>query len=154
STLRRGTVQVALQVRRQPQAGDYRLNHVALRAYYDQLRDFQKSLSAARDVELGPMLLLPGVVAEADTLAHDSGSEWAMVEPVLQQALAKLQNMRQVEGRAMEEELLALCAAVNQHLEQIRARAPQVVENFRDRLFERVRGLLAQLDVEIDRGDL
>src|SRR5262249_24661693 len=36
--LRRGTVQVALQVRRQPQAGDYRLNPVALQAYYDQVR--------------------------------------------------------------------------------------------------------------------
>ena len=154
SVLRRGTVQVALQVRRQPQAGDYRLNPVALQAYYDQVRGLQQAIGASGEVALGAMLALPGVVVESDAVSHDPGSDWHLVEPVLQQALAKLQSMRQAEGRAMEAELLALCTTVNQHLEQIRARAPQVVESFRDKLFERVRNLLKQVDVEIDRGDL
>lgn len=153
-SLRRGTVQVALQVRRQPQSGDYRLNPVALRAYYDQLHEFQHSLGVTGDVGFGAMLALPGVVAEPDSMARDPGSDWALVEPVLQQALSKLQVMRKAEGHAMEEELLGLCQTVKQHLEQIRARAPQVVENFRDKLYERVRNLLKQMDVEIDRGEL
>src|SRR5207249_8134018 len=39
-------------------------------------------------------------------------------------------------------------------LELIRQRIPQVVSSFRDRLHERVKALLAELDVEIDRSDL
>jgi uncharacterized protein (TIGR00255 family) len=62
--------------------------------------------------------------------------------------------MRQDEGRAMEQELLRLCETVGRHLDLIRARAPLVVESFRDKLQERVRNLLPQLDVEIDRNDV
>src|SRR5437660_32140 len=50
NVLRRGTVQVSLQVRRQPQAADYRLNEVALRAYRDQLSALQKAIGMAESV--------------------------------------------------------------------------------------------------------
>jgi uncharacterized protein (TIGR00255 family) len=62
--------------------------------------------------------------------------------------------MRQEEGRAMAQELLALRDAVGKELDAIRLRSPQVVEAFRDRLLERVRALLSELDVKMDRNDL
>ena len=39
-------------------------------------------------------------------------------------------------------------------LEQIRQRVPTVAVTFRDRLLDRVRSLLSELDVQIDRSDL
>ena len=54
----------------------------------------------------------------------------------------------------MARELLALRDHIGAELAQVRARAPQVSVAFRDRLLERVRGLLAELDVQIDRTDL
>ena len=39
-------------------------------------------------------------------------------------------------------------------LDQIRAKAPQVTESYRDRMFERVKSLLAEHDVKIDRSEL
>ena len=39
-------------------------------------------------------------------------------------------------------------------LRNIRQRAPEVVASYRDRLHERVRKLLAELDIEIDRSEL
>ena len=47
----------------------------------------------------------------------------------------------------MAQELLALRDTIAGHLDVIRQRAPQVVAAFRDRLLERVRGLLTELDV-------
>src|SRR5438067_1808110 len=44
--------------------------------------------------------------------------------------------------------------AIGRELDAIRARAPGVVTAFRDRLLERVRGLLDELDVQVDRNDL
>ena len=54
----------------------------------------------------------------------------------------------------MAHELLQLRDQIGRELAQIRQRAPTVAEAYRDRLHERVRNLLAELDVEIDRSDL
>src|SRR5207248_3172208 len=43
---------------------------------------------------------------------------------------------------------------IGRHLDVIRKRAPQVATLFRDKLYDRVRQLLAEHDVQIDRNDL
>jgi uncharacterized protein (TIGR00255 family) len=62
--------------------------------------------------------------------------------------------MRQEEGRAMGQELLHYRDHIAAELGKIRDRLPDAVTSYRDRLHERVRNLLAELDVEIDRSDL
>jgi uncharacterized protein (TIGR00255 family) len=54
----------------------------------------------------------------------------------------------------MAQELLQLRDHIGRELGQIRARVPQVASGYRDRLLERVRGLLTELDVKIDLSDL
>lgn len=152
--IRRGTVQVLLTVRRQSQVQDYRLNPVALRSYADQLRGLHRELALGNDISLAALLALPGVVEEPDPFSHQPGEDWAVVEPVLLEALERLQAMRAEEGRAMEAQLRRLLEDIHWHLEAIRVRAPQVVEDYRDKLHERVAALLREMDVELDRSDL
>ena len=54
----------------------------------------------------------------------------------------------------MAQELLGYRDTIFRHLEAVRTRAPLVVSTFRDRLQDRVRQLLAEHDVQIDRNDL
>ena len=54
----------------------------------------------------------------------------------------------------MAQELLQHRDHIARHLAQIREQAPDVAVAFRDRLLERVRKLLDELDVQIDRSDL
>lgn len=150
--VRRGTVQVLLRVQRQPRPEDFRLNAVAIRSYLDQLRAMQGELGPAAGVP--QLLTLPGVVTEPDASQIDAATDWGIIEQVLRSALEKLQAMRQEEGRAMGQELLQLRDQIAGELERIRLRAPQVVEAFRDKLHERVRNLLAELDIELDRSEL
>src|SRR5262249_62206811 len=91
---------------------------------------------------------------EPGTASLTLEEEWPLLERVLEQALARLQAMRQEEGRAMAQELLQNRADIAAHLARIRERAPGVAAAFRDRLLERVRGLLGEHDVQIDRSDL
>jgi uncharacterized protein (TIGR00255 family) len=97
---------------------------------------------------------LPGVVPEPGDAASHLEDEWPLVERVLEEAIAKLQAMRQEEGRAMAQEFLQQRDRIAEHLDRIRQLAPTVATTFRDRLFERVRSLLAEHDVQIDRSDL
>ena len=72
----------------------------------------------------------------------------------MSEALGRLQGMRQEEGRAMAQEFLQYRDFLAAQLAQIRQRTPTVVTAYRDRLHERVRSLLAELDIEIDRSEL
>src|SRR5207237_5452527 len=103
---------------------------------------------------LSQVLALPGVVPEPASGSLDLDEEWPTLERVLEQALRKLQTMRLEEGRAMAQELLQLRDQIGRHLDAIRARVPLMAEGYRDRALERVRLLLREVDVEIDRKDL
>jgi uncharacterized protein (TIGR00255 family) len=155
-TIKRGTLQVQLRCEKQSTPQDFRINRVALQSYVSQIQD------AARELRLpdggaalmSQALTLPGVVVEPGSLAFQLHEDWPVIEKVLVQALGSLQTMRQEEGKAMGQELLAHRDTIATHLERIRKRVTQVTTLFRDRLFERVRTLLTELDVKIDRSDL
>jgi uncharacterized protein (TIGR00255 family) len=155
-TIKRGTLQVHLRCDRQSAAADFRINTVALASYVRQVRDAadQLGLAGRADALLGQVLALPGVLPEPAGQAHQLHEDWPVIEKVLVEALGSLQAMRREEGRAMARELLALRDTIGRHLDVIRRRAPQVVAAFRDRLHDRVRQLLAEHDVQIDRNDL
>jgi uncharacterized protein (TIGR00255 family) len=154
--IRRGTVQVHVRCDRQRAPQDYRINAVAIKSYLSQLRDFGAA-SASQEITaawLPQLLALPGVVPEPGDSTTELAQEWPVFERVLEEALDRLQAMRQEEGRAMADELLQHRDALLADLERIRQRAPAVVAGYRDRLHERVRNLLAEMDVEIDQSDL
>jgi uncharacterized protein (TIGR00255 family) len=153
-TVKRGTIQVHLRCDRQAAADDFRLNTVALASYVRQIRECASISDAERAAVLAQVLTMPGVVPESGSRTHQLHDDWPIIEKTLQQGLDQLQNMRKDEGKAMAQELLALRDVIARHLDVIRKMTPQVVSTFRDRLFERVKTVLTELDVKIDRNDL
>ena len=155
-TVRRGTIQTHLRIDRQLAAQEYKINLTALRSYVNQLKGVWEELGLRDRGEalLTQVLALPGVVPEPGDAAAHLEDEWPLLERVLDEAVAKLQAMRQEEGRAMAQEFLQQRDRIAEHLEKIRQLAPTVATAFRDRLHERVRSLLAEHDVQFDRSDL
>jgi uncharacterized protein (TIGR00255 family) len=155
-TIRRGTVQVHLRLERQVAEQDFRVNATALKSYLDQVRKVceQVGLHDPSGAMLGQILALPGVVPEPGQSTAHLHDDWPLLERVLNQAVERLQQMRLEEGKAMAQEFLAHRDSIAAHLERIRSRTPQVAHLYRDRLLERVRNLLGELDVKIDRNDL
>ncbi len=153
-TVRRGTIQVNVRCERQFAPTDFRINASALRSYLAQLDSACAGLAVEKSVLLGQILALPGVVPEPGETIHAAEEEWPTVERVLEAAIKRLQIMRREEGAAMAQEFLLHHNDIATHLRKIKDRVPSVVIAYRDRLHERVRALLAELDVEIDRSDL
>jgi uncharacterized protein (TIGR00255 family) len=156
-TVRRGTILLTLRCKREANPLDYEINVTALRSYLEQLRGMQTQLGLAQlggETLLAQALALPGVVPEPGNASFDLSEDWPIMERVLVEALGNLQTMRTEEGRSMAQEFLTHRDHVAKELVKIRKRSASVVESYRDRLHERVRNLLAELDVEIDRNDL
>jgi uncharacterized protein (TIGR00255 family) len=154
--IRRGTIQVHVRCQRRFSPQDFPINVSALQSYVHQVRELAGTLGLGDQwpILLSQVLALPGVVPEEPTAALHVDEEWPILARVLEQALERLQAMRQEEGRAMAQELLQMRDHIAGQLEQVRAHIPRVAVLFRDRLFDRVRSLLSELDVQIDRSDL
>ncbi|HTU23494.1 MAG TPA: YicC/YloC family endoribonuclease [Gemmataceae bacterium] len=154
--VRRGTIQAHFRCQRRSSPQDFQINAVALQSYVRQLRELAGTLGLSDHGQslLSQVLALPGVVPEPATASFQMEEEWPRIEQVLEQALERLQAMRQEEGRAMAQELLQMRGHIAAQLELIRAHIPRVAVLYRDRLFDRVRTLLSEHDVQIDRSDL
>ncbi|HKB02570.1 MAG TPA: YicC/YloC family endoribonuclease [Gemmataceae bacterium] len=155
--VRRGTVTIHVRLDRQGRGSDYALNAVALRSYLEQVRAVcdQAGWQVPVSAVIGQVMVLPGVAPEPGGLSgRPPDAEFAAVERTLDAALKKLHGMRQQEGRAMAEELLGHRQAVAEHLSRIREQVPAVVENYRQRLRDRVGQALAEHNVTLRPEDL
>jgi uncharacterized protein (TIGR00255 family) len=149
--IRRGSVQLSIRVERPKRAEDYRLNRVALAAYRQQLAEI---VGDPARVDLGAVLGLPGVVEERKQSTQDPHEDWPSLAAVVSEALAKLQQARAEEGRAMSEELIGLGQAASGHLERIADRGPDVVASYQKRITERVQSLLQGQGATLEPRDL
>jgi uncharacterized protein (TIGR00255 family) len=155
--IRRGTVTIHVRCDRQGRGGDFVLNAVALRSYLDQVRAAceQAGCQTHMPALIGQILSLPGVAPEPGGVSgRPPDTELAAVERTLEAALGRLQTMRQQEGQAMADELLAHRQAVADQLGRIRELAPRVIEGYRQRLRERVGQALADHNMNVRPEDL
>jgi uncharacterized protein (TIGR00255 family) len=149
--VRRGTLHVHVRVERQGQSAVPALNASALAEYLKQIRAACDEAGTPEFVAplLSGALALPGVAPESARAGGGSppDDEWPLVEKTLDAALAKLNQMRREEGKAMAAELLAHHRTIAEHLAAVRELLPTVVSDYRQRLLERVRQAVADAGV-------
>ncbi len=124
-SIRRGTVNVLLRLDQDAGADDYQINQAVLTGYLQQLSRLQTNLPASGNVSLDTILMLPGVV-ETEGASKDMDAAWKTIEPAIQEALNRLQAMRQAEGQAMADDLLKNLGEIKAALSEVRERAPRL----------------------------
>ncbi len=149
-SIRRGTVQVNLRVTRVSSADDYQINENVLLGYQQQIA----SLAGGDAPELASLLSLPGVIADRRQITTEPKEDWPTIQPVVEEALSSLRTMREQEGKALHEDLLANIDHVAGELIGVEARAPAVAEAYRDRLTERVQKALEGLGASVEPSEL
>ncbi len=134
----------------------HRINQSALSAYLQQIEAIRVQLAVnghQPTVDLTAMLALPGVLETGDT-----GELLRKVRPVflklLDRAVEKLLAMRVVEGQTLADDLRKQAAVIHQKLEEVKARAPIVVEEYHQRLRSRVDELLRRAELNVNPVDL
>lgn len=152
--IKRGTVQVNLQVQRASSPDDFSINAAVLDSYRQQLLGLQSRWGANSEVPIESLLVLPGVVNEKLSDPSVAEADWPVIERTLLAALDQLSKMRRDEGQAMAADLAANCRSIAAVLKQIAGRAPLVVDAFRMRLTERIRTALADHELVLNPADL
>lgn len=146
--IRRGTVQLTVQLTRTEASAASVLNHDLLQAY------LESSKQAAHELGLDPpgtiveLLSLPGVADSSTDVEVDDNAR-AVALAAVQAAATSLNDFRATEGEAMRLDLEKLTAEIRSHLSEVTTRAPGVVEEYRDRLNERVAELLRDSEASV-----
>ncbi|MFO1065238.1 MAG: YicC/YloC family endoribonuclease [Pirellulales bacterium] len=153
--VRRGSLNMSVYVSRQARQSDYRLETVAIESYYAQCQAAAAKLGIAADVTLGQLLALPGIVVENNTLDREPSDELtAETLAAVEEALNCLNRMRQTEGAHMAVELREQLERITVLKSTIEEKAPSVIDDYRERLRQRVQQGMTIVGVEVLPADL
>ncbi|MBO5335430.1 MAG: YicC family protein [Clostridia bacterium] len=103
------------------------------------------------DVTLSSVLRYPEVLKQDDALAADEELITAL-KTAISAALDNLNAMRAVEGKKLEEDMLARVAVIEKTVEEIEKRAPQIKDEYREKLAAKIKDYLG--DLQADEGRL
>ena len=150
----RGTV--ALTVRFEPTryVDLYEIDEEVLKKYLRILNKIKEELKSSERIELKDLLLLPGVVHTEEALILGKHEVLPVALRALNGAVESLVRMRGLEGSHLETEFRKRAGNVHKFLEKVKQEAPRAVEEYRQKLEDRVNQLLSQKGVSLEPGEL
>ncbi len=152
--LTRGSVALALRVRREAGGGAVPINAAALQRYVQELAAVPLPPDIATSMDLGTLASLPGVceVPPIDDASRDQ--VLGLATELTNQALDVMVEMRQREGNTLRAELTSCCNEIRERVGLIAARAPLVIDEYHERLKARVETLMKSSRLELESEGL
>ncbi len=124
-------------------------NRALAGAYLEQLRGLSEELGLPG----GPGLMDVARMPEVFSMEEESGDEeelWSQLEPVLRKAAEAFRAAREAEGDHLRRDLLQKLEQMEQGVDTIEASSPSVVEDYRDRMYTRLREALEGIGLKAD----
>lgn len=145
--LARGHVEVTLSVERRPGEG-FGFNRELVGGYVAAFRKAAAEFSAPGEPDLNAVFRMPGALAETASL--DGNFEQAVLAG-MEQAIEKLNVMREHEGRGMEAELRRRLKSLEQAAEEVSKLRSVVTRAVMDKVRGRMKELLENVSADEDR---
>lgn len=150
-SLARGSVEVLVkrQVAGSALAGPV-VDLALARQYQQAFSSLAEELALSETPSIQDIVAQPGVVRLGEPTV-DLESAGRALDLALDQAVVGLLNMRQIEGRAIGAELRMRLELVGKMVEEVDALAPQAVQQYQQRLAEKVQELASGIPVDPQR---
>lgn len=155
--LNRGSIILTVKMRDARSTNAPQINDAVLLNYLSHLETLHGKITTANqtvNIDLTSLLALPGVLQtngdEHDLLTHCR----PVIARLTDQACTKLLAMRSNEGLTIAEDFAKQRNVIQELLNGIGTRAPEVVEAYHQRLRTRIDELVARAKLEIDEKDL
>lgn len=152
--LARGSVFMEIEYRLLHEPPAFQVNLETLKGYYRAIKELGGELGPEGEVPLAALFSLPGICERVKPQGNNIEELLPAFEGLVGSALNELINMREQEGKALEEGLVCSKERIARLLGALEERAPEVVSSYRDRLKKRVSNLLKGVDVELSDSDL
>jgi uncharacterized protein (TIGR00255 family) len=149
SRVSRGRVEVAIQLASQEKLrnGNITINWGMARTYCGLLTELKKSLNLSGPLALSDLLSLKDLIVYQESTFPEEVL-WGKLSPSLKKVFDALQKMRSEEGRNLSRDLLERLKVIQEGINLISKKVPQVIEAYQDRLRERIEKLAKAVDVD------
>lgn len=125
------------------------INRDVVKNYVEALRSVKNEFDLTDDLSLSSVAKLPDVftVVKAET---DEEALWSDIESVAKKALAAFVEGREAEGERLKADVLQKIAFIEEKVSSIEERSPETVKEYRARLYDKMREVLE--NNQIDEG--
>ncbi|MBP3747547.1 MAG: YicC family protein [Ruminococcus sp.] len=151
SGISRGKVEVAVTINNiESKDTEIALNKGVAEGYVRALRSVADELQLKDDLSLSKLIKLPDVFCVQKT--PDNEEEiWNDVAETASEALDKFVSMRELEGERLKCDILAKADLILTKVGMIEELSPQTVENYRNRLYQKLQEVLEGKDIDEQR---
>lgn len=151
----RGSFVLTLKLRVDDERAASKINEKVLLSYLGHLETVRDKVGDhSVNIDLTQLLALPGVLQPAKNDEQLLDEARPVAFSLLDRALAKLKQMREIEGKSLASDLTGQLDVIIQRLALIRERAPLVVDEYHEKLSKRVGELLAKAELKVNEPDL
>ena len=126
------------------------VNRSLLQSYLSELSEVAKEFGLNNDVSVNTVLRLPDVVTLTQT-ESDAAELWALVKPVVEEAVNALIRQREAEGKRLCEDIAQKCEMIKERVAFINSRVPALTEEYSARLRKRIEKLLGNTEIDEQR---
>ncbi|MDX5481682.1 MAG: YicC family protein [Hymenobacteraceae bacterium] len=134
-SLVRGKVSVSIDyVKNKAQKAKSNINGDLLQAYYKELSDAADKVGAAKNDLFRLALYMPDVLQQDQPEDENGEADWANVQPMLDEALQKINAFRADEGKALTAEIMSYIDRIRILLAEVEKHDPVRMEHIRNRI--------------------
>jgi uncharacterized protein (TIGR00255 family) len=151
SRLKRGRIEISIQAKDNSNKGlSLELNRPLVRAYAHIFDELKSELGYQQPIDLSFFPQLKDIlIVKQDAL--DAEKMWPELKDVIDNAIASLDAMRINEGKALEKDFIERLKRIGGYIEEIKNRAKEIVDIYRDKLIQRIHKLIQDVAINEDR---
>ncbi len=123
------------------------VNTALAKAYVDALHTANESLELKDDISLSQLFRM-GDVFNVTKVESDEDELWKMVSETANNALEGFLSMRKVEGDRLRDDILIKLTTIEETVEKIEKRSPEVTKEYRNKLYNRLQELLGDKNID------
>ena len=147
----RGKVEVAVSIfNNEGTEATIEINKTVAKGYIDALVEANSELNLVNDLSLSHIMRLPDVFT-VKKIIDDEEQIWSAVNGVAESALDKFISMREIEGEKMLNDIMGRLKFVEDTVTVIEKKSPETTANYRERLYNKLKELLDDKNIDEQR---
>lgn len=127
------------------------VNHSLASGYYNALKELAERYNLREEFSASTLARCSNDIFVVRKAPADEEAVWEAVKTVALEAVASFIKMREVEGSKLKADVLSRADTVISDVEFIESRSPQTVKEYNDKLLERIRNLIGDVNVDEQR---
>lgn len=150
-SISRGKIEVSVSIYNSgSKSEEISINLDVANGYINALREANQSLGLTDDITLSHVSRFPEVFI-VKKIIEDEESVWNNIKPVAEEAVTKFVAMREIEGEKMKEDLSSRLDFILSKVEEVEKLSPATTENYRNRLYQKLKDILSDNNIDEQR---